>query len=597
MAKVKVSDFIADYISSLGVKEVFLVSGGGNLHMLDSIAKHKKLNYICNHHEQASAMAAECYARVSENIGVCIVTLGPAATNTITGVAGAWYDSIPVLYISGQVARHFMIYRDDLRQLGVQETDIIKIVKSITKYAEVVKKPEEIKYHLKKAVYFAKSGRPGPVFLDIPSDIQAMIIDDKDLRDFDPEKENLIKTKTNYQKQIKEVVNLLKKSQKPVIFAGHGIRLAKARKEFNNLIKLLKIPVLTTMSAVDLISSDDPLFIGRPGVFGDRAGNFAIQNSDLLISIGSRNHLWNIGYDVKSFAKKAKKVVVDIDKVELEKKTVIPDISIEADAKDFLSELNKQAKEFVLPDTSKWLIKCQEWKKKYPVVLTSYKNEKKYVNSYYFTDVLSSQLKGGETIITGVGTSFTGTLQSIKIKKEQRLHCNVGCAAMGYDLPAAIGASFAKNKKPVILLTGDGSIMFNLQELQTILHNKLPIKIFLFNNSGYLAIKNSQNSFFSGKFAAVDQKTGVSFPDFKKIAQAFQISYEKIENHTNMTEKIKKVLNYKGSILCDIKMSPLQPLYPKVYSEKKSDGSMFSRPLEDMYPFLDRKEFEENMNF
>ncbi len=596
MSQVKISDFIASYIFSLGVKEVFLISGGGNLHIIDSIAKNKKLKYVCTHHEQAAAMAAECYARVSENIGVCLVTFGPAATNTITGVLGAWLDSIPVLYISGQVPRHFMRYREDLRQLGVQEVSIVELVKPITKYTIVINDPKEVKYHLQKAVYLAKSGRPGPVFLDIPSDIQSTTIDEKEFIDFDPEKENLTSAKsTDLEENINKVIILLKKSKNPIIFAGHGIQLAKARKEFDALVNQLKIPVLTTMSAPDLMVTENSLFIGRPGVFGDRGGNFAIQNADLVICIGSRNHLWNIGYDTHSFARNAKKVIVDIDKAELEKKTVIPDIPIQADAKDFLVELKKQTANATLPDFSGWLQRCQNWKKKYPVVLPEYKNEKKYVNSYYFTDVLSSVLKGGETIVTGVGTSFTGTLQSIKIKEGQRFHCNVGCASMGYDLPAAIGACFANNKKPVILITGDGSIMFNLQELQTILHYSLPIKIFLLNNSGYLAIKNSQNSFFLGKLEAVDKKSGLSFPNFKEVAKTFKIGYMKISNHTGISQKIKKALKTKGSIICDINMNPLQPLFPKVYSEKKPDGTMASKPLEDMYPFLSRDEFNANM--
>lgn len=596
MAQVKISDYIASFIESTGVKEVFLISGGGNLHIIDSIAKNKKLAYVCNHHEQASAMAAESYARVSENIGVCVVTLGPAATNMVTGISGAWLDSIPVLYISGQVPRHFMAYRKDLRQLGVQESDIVNIVKPITKYAVVVTEPKEIKYHLKKAVYLAKSGRPGPVLLDIPLDIQATTIDEKELIDFNPPLQPSKAKRQELTKKITVVIKLLKKSQKPVIFAGHGIRLAKAQKEFSSLIDCLKVPILTTMSAHDLITSDHPFYTGRPGVFGDRAGNFAIQNADLLISIGARNHLWNIGYDFKSFAKNARKVIVDIDRVELEKKTVSPDIPVESDAKEFILELLKQSAQAELPDISEWVSRCRNWKKKYPVVLSEYQKQKKYVNSYYFTDVLSSVLGEGEVIITGVGTSFTGTLQSIRIKKGQRLHCNVGCASMGYDLPAAIGACFANNKKSIILITGEGSIMFNLQELQTIVHYKLPIKIFLLNNNGYLAIKNSQNSFFYGKFVAVDQTSGLSFPNFKKIADAFGIGYERINSHANIKSKIKKVLSSKGAVLCDINMLPLQPLIPKVYSEKRPDGSMVSKPLEDMYPFLSREEFEANMD-
>lgn len=597
MSQIKISDFIASFISTLGVREIFLVSGGGNLHIIDSIVRNKKLRYVCTHHEQAAAMAAECYSRVSENIGVCVVTFGPAATNTLTGVAGAWLDSIPVLYISGQVPRHFMRDREDLRQLGVQEVDIVELARPITKYCAVIENAEDVKYHLKKAVYLAKAGRPGPVFLDIPSDIQSILIDESKLRDFDPEAEKLFPPKTpDLKDKVKKAVNLLKNSKKPIIFAGHGIRLAKARKEFGLLIRQLKIPVLTTMSAPDLMVTDDPLFIGRPGVFGDRSGNFAIQNADLVICIGSRNHLWNIGYDTASFAKNAKKVIVDIDQAELEKKTVVADLPILADAKEFILELKKQTNKHTFPDISLWIARCQEWKKKYPVVTSQYRNEKKFVNSYYFTKVLSSILKGGETIVTGVGTSFTGTLQSINIKKGQRYHCNVGCASMGYDLPAAIGACFANKKKPVILITGEGSIMFNLQELQTISHYRLPVKIFLLNNRGYLAIKNSQNSFFLGNLAAVDEKTGISFPDFKQVAKVFKIGFEKIKTHAKMKQKIRKVLKSGEPMLCEINMDPDQPLIPKVYTEKNPDGKLVSKPLEDMYPFLEREEFLSNMS-
>lgn len=593
MAKIKVSDLIIDYIASLKVKHVFLISGGGNMHLVDSAAKSSKLKYICNHHEQACSMAAESYGRVGGNLGVCITTVGPAATNILTGVMGAWTDSIPTLYICGQVKRDNMITGTRLRQLGVQEINITDIARPITKYCEAVLEAGDVKYHLEKAVYLAKTGRPGPVLLDIPSDIQSMEVEESELRKFNPEQEGLSIAKPDLFGQISTLLEWLKAAKRPVIFAGHGIRLAKARKEFLELVEKLKIPILTSMSAHDLVPSDHPLYVGRPGVFGDRAGNFAIQNSDLLISIGARHHLWNIGYTYKAFARVAKKAVVDIDAEELKKKTVIPDLAIKSDAKFFIEEFNKQATP--VAGSKDWLQRCLLWKERYPVVNPEYKNEKKFVNSYYFTQMLSEQLPEGEIIMTGVGTSFTGTLQCFKIKKLQQLNCNVGCASMGYDLPSAIGAWFAAGKERIILITGDGSIMLNLQELQTIFHYKIQVKIFLLNNQGYLAIKNTQNSFFAGNLAAVDEKSGLSFPSFAKVAETFGLGYVSMRNHQEMAEKITETLNWPGPVICDINMSPTQPLLPKVFSEKLPDGTMVSKPLEDMYPFLDRQEFKENM--
>jgi len=595
--RIRLADYVASFIESLGVKDVFLIPGGSCLNLVDAIDKNANLNYVCNHNEQACAMAAESYARVSKNIGVCMVTVGPGVTNTITGIAGAWLDSIPTIYLSGQVKRDDMIVNSGsgVRQLGVQELNSIDLIRPITKYSTVIMEPNDVKYHLQKAAYLALNGRPGPVYLDIPADVQSAIIDENDLKDFDPVKENLVLKSDFLRDKIKDVISLIKKSKKPIIFAGNGIKLSNSNSVFLELISQMNIPVLTSMSAHDLLPSDYDLCIGRPGVFGDRAGNFAVQNADLLISIGVRHHLWNIGYNYKAFAAKAKKIVVDIDENELKKKTVVPDLVICANVKNFMEELSQQMKDINFPDISDWLSRCKNFKKNYPVVLPEYKDEKKYVNSYYFTDVLSSLLDEGEIIVTGVGTSFTGTLQCFKIKKNQSLNSNVGCASMGYDLPAAIGACFANNKKRVVLITGDGSIMMNLQELQTIKHHNLPIKIFLLNNNGYLAIKNSQNAFFDGRLVGTDPSSGVSFPDFEKIALAFDIDYKKIMDHTDMDKIIVEVLASDSPIVCDINMSPIQQLYPKVYSMKNSDGSMESRALEDMYPFLDRDEFISNM--
>lgn len=600
MAKIKVSDLIVNYVASLGVKHIFVIPGGGNVNLLDSIAKSDKLTYVSNHHEQASSMAAESYGRVGGNIGVCCTTVGPAATNTLTGVMGAWTDSIATLYLCGQVKRDFMITGTPLRQFGVQEINIVDIARPITKYSEVVLDVNDILYHLQKAVFLAKTGRPGPVLLDIPSDIQTMMIEESELRTFNPEEEELApKENKELTLQVETLVTWLTQAKRPIIFAGHGVHLAKAEKEFLALIEKLGIPVLTSMSAHDLLPTSHPFCIGRPGVFGDRAGNFAIQNADLLISIGARHHLWNMGYTFNAFAREAKKVIVDIDPTELQKKSIVPDLPINADAKLFIEEFYKQISNTNVlegDNTEKnWLGTCQEWKKKYPVVLPEYKKEKDFVNSYYFTDVLSDILEEGEIIMTGVGTSFTGTRQCFKIKKDQQLHSSIGCASMGYDLPSAIGAWFATNKNRIILITGEGSLMMNLQELQTIFHYKIPVKIFLLNNNGYLAIKNTQNSFFLGNLAGVDPNTGVSFPSFKKVADTFGIGYVEMKNNTEVTQKINETLQLAGPVLCEISMSPTQPLFPKVYSEKLPDGKMISKSIEDMYPFLDRDEFLGNM--
>jgi len=597
--KIKVSDYIAKFIANQKVKDVFLISGGANVALVDSIAKNKKLSYVCNHHEQASSIAAEGYSRVNENLAVCIVTTGPAGTNTLTGIMGAWTDSIPVLFIAGQVKCNDLM-SGKLRQFGVQEVDMAKLAKPITKYSVKVLKPENISYHLEKAVFLAKSGRSGPVLLEIPSDVQATVIDTIDLKTFDHIKEKLqIKPEiTNkIDKNLERLMKLLESSSRPLIMAGRGINLAKGREEIIKLIEKLQVPVVTSMNGHDLIPTKHPLYAGRHGVFGNRHGNFAVQGTDLLITIGSRNHLWNIGYNWEMFAPNAKKVVVDIDKAELRKKSVVPDISFNIDAKDFLKLMLKKSSKNTTNKYSSWVKKCQSWKENYPVVLQEQKNQKKFVNTYHFTEVLSEEISNDEIIFTGVGTSFTGTNQSMILKDNQKLHYNVGCAAMGWGLPAAIGGCFANNKKRTVLITGDGSLMMNLQELQTIKHHNLPIKIFLYNNSGYLAIKNTQNAFFGGDLNAVNASTGVSFPDFKKIAKAFNLDHIEINDHKNLGNKVKKVLNHKGPIICELIMDPLQTLYPKVHSKKNKDGSMSSATLENMFPFLPEHELKQVMRF
>ncbi len=596
MKQVKVADFVMSYLEGLGVRKIFMISGGGNMHLIDSAGKAKKMQYVCNHHEQACAIAAETYARVTKTIGVCLVTTGPGATNAITGVSGGWLDSIPMLALSGQIPTTQMITKPTMRQIGVQEINIIDIVKPMTKYAAVITKAADILYYLQKAVYLAQTGRPGPSWLDIPLDIQGAYVDPTTLRSFDPKAEGLeTKHNANLSKLVAQIISELKRAKQPLILAGHGIRIADARETFAHLIKKLGVPITTTISAPDLITTNDPLFAGRPGGFGDRAGNFAVQNCDLLLTIGARLHPWTTGFKSHDFGRRAKKIMVDIDPDELNKHTLSIDLKIEADAKEFMIELMKQLSGAKLPKYSQWQSRCQAWNKRYPVMLAEYKTQKKYVNSYYFVDELSKQMKPGELIVTGDGTAFTGTNQAIKIKPKQHVIFSVGCAAMGYDLPAAIGACFGSDKQRTILITGDGSIMLNIQELQTIYHHKLPIKIFLLNNNGYLAIRNTQNNYFKGNLVASGPESGVSLPDFKDIAKAFKIPYVQMSKSSEVPEKIRQTLAVKGPIICEIMMSPDQELNPKPRSIINPDGSFVNKPLEDMYPYLDRQEFEENI--
>lgn len=594
--KVKLSDYIVSYLVNIGITDAFMIVGGGAMHLNNSFGSNPKMKYYCNHHEQASAMAAEGYARLTNKIGLCVVTTGPGGANTINGLAGSWLDSIPVLFISGQVKLETTIGDSKLRQVGLQELPIVDIVRPITKYAVMVKKPEEIKYHLGKAIYLAKSGRPGPVWLDIPMDIQASYIDPESLKIFDPKELQVeIDDESVTKEKVSKVVKLLKKAKRPLIIAGNGVRLSGAVEKLLAIAEKINIPIVTATNAHDLIASDHPLFYGRPGLFGERVGNFVVANTDLLITIGSQLSIWTVTFGYKTFAREAFHVRVDIDRNELNKKTISQNLTICTDAKSFINELDAQIKNVKFPNYSEWHAYCRRIKERYSVVLKQYENQKKYVNSYYFTEVLSQVINDNEVIIVGNGTAFTCTFQAIRLRKNQRLIGNVNHASMGYDLPAAIGACIANNKKQVVCITGDGSIQMNIQELETIVYQKLPIKIFLINNNGYLAIRNTQDGFFKSHYVGTDESSGVGFPNMQKIANAYGIPSMRIINQRNLKEKIKDVLEKDGPFLCEIMMDPKQPLMPKVSSFIRSDGKLISKPMEDMYPFLDRDEFYENM--
>jgi len=591
---IKVSDFIANFIAEHKdtAKTVFMVSGGGNMHLIDSLGKNGKLEYVCNHHEQACAIAAEGFARVSNQIGIAYVTTGPGGTNAMTGVYGAWVDSIPTMIISGQVKFETTISSQPelkLRQLGDQEINIIDLVKPITKYAMMITDKNTIKYHLQKAVYEAKHGRPGPVWLDVPLDIQGAMVDEKDLVEFAEPKEETYDTK------IDEVIQLLKNAKRPVIIAGNGIRLADANQDFLKLVDALKIPVIGTFARYDIIKNDHHCFFGRYGTLGNRMANFTVQNADLVLAIGSRLNVRAISYNWEFFGREAKKIVVDIDDAELNKHTLTIDLKIKSDAKVFIQMLNKQIKQEVLPDISVWFTKCLSYKKQYPSIEAQRREVSDWVDSYNFYDVLSDIARDDEVYVFGNGTACVASYQSLKLSKNQKVVVNSGCASMGYDIPAAIGACYAHGKKEVICVTGEGSLQMNIQEFQTIIHNKLPIKIFVLNNGGYISIRNTQNGFFKGHKVGADSDSGVSFPDILKVASAYGFETIKIENQQNLRNDLKLILRANHPIVCELMLSPSEKMEPKLSSEVKPDGKIVSKPLEDMFPFLAREEFEKNM--
>ena len=602
MKPIRVSDFIFDFIRKKGVGHVFLISGGGNIHLVDALGR-SKLQYVCNHHEQACATAAEGYARL-RGMGVALVTTGPGGTNAITGVAGAWLDSIPTFTISGQVRTEVLGTPGGMRQLGPQEINTIDMVKPITKYAVTVMDASEILYHLEKAWYLAKTGRPGPVWLDIPLDVQGAKIDPSRLKHFNPSEvaPDYETDKKKLNRLVAQVIAKLQSSKRPVLYAGHGIRLAGAHKEFVQLVDLLKIPVLISYVGYDMLPSSHPYFFGRAHAFGQRAANFILQNSDVFVSVGARLDVLTTGFTYKAFARGAYKVMVDIDKKELTKKTLSIDLPINYDAKPFIVEMLRQLKRKPLKNNIRdWLAYGRKLNKKYPIVPADAKLEKHYVNPYHFIDVIGrNYLKPGELIVESDGVGPLNCMyQAFFVKKGQRIILNLGLAQMGYGLPAAIGVAFAsasrRTGKRVICFEGDGSLQLNIHELQTVKHHNLPIKLFVYSNDGYLSIRNTQIGLFERRFVASNAKSGVSCPDFVKVGKAYGITSIRIHNHRDMERKIRYALAYPGPILVDINAVRDLALTPKVQTKKLADGTFVSPTLEDMAPFLSEEEMKENM--
>lgn len=602
--KVKVSDFIADFFAQNGIHTVFTVVGGGCMHLNDSLGHHKNIKCVYNHHEQASAMAAEAYFRVNNRLAGLCVTSGPGAINALNGVAGAYQDSIPMLVVSGQTKTSLMVRTSglDLRTLGNQEFDIISALSKMTKYAVTIMDPKDIQYCLEKALYIAMNGRPGPCWIEVPIDIQGSYVNLEEMHhyNYDGEQDTAkIDDCVQLEEKIELLLEKISNAKRPVIYAGNGIRISGAKILLNKLVHLIGIPVVTCWDSIDLIDTENKYYAGRAGIMGDRSGNFTVQNSDLLVAIGSRLNIYQVGYEIDSWAREAYVVVVDIDELELKKKTVRIDLPICADASCFIEILLKKIKVRKILQKelfNDWVKQCNFWKEKYPVVLTRHYEEQEHVNIYAFIDTFSKNLPDGSITVVANGSASVVGSAAYYIKKKQRFIMNCAISSMGYELPAAIGACIANNANPVVCIAGDGSIMMNLQELQTIVTNKLPIKIILINNSGYQQIRITQTNLFNKNYVGIGPDSGdLSFPDFKKIASAFQIPYKMCKTMQDMNESIEWICNQNNCCMLEVFCSTTQIFEPKSATKRLEDGSLYSPPLEDLAPFLSREEVKSNM--
>lgn len=581
----KLSDYVWDFIADLGIKHVFMFPGGGAMHLVDSLGRNKKLENITMLHEQACAMAAETYSRITYKYGAVLVTTGPGGTNAITGVAAAWLESSPIIVISGQAKTEDLKDGYNVRQRGNQEIGIVDIVSSITKYAVTIKEPMQIKYHLEKAAFEAVNGRPGPVWLDIPLDVQAADIVPEKLNGF---KAEVTDTSAYLSSKVKDVLSLIKQAKRPVIIAGQGIERNRGNEIFRKVAETLKVPVILSWMASELLEYDHEYNYGKPGIVAPRYSNFIMQESDLVISMGTRLDPAMIGYDPNDFAPKAKKIIVDVDQYEIEKFKFKIDLKIVSDATSFLDELFNQLKNEDVPNFSDWIKICDNWKIKYPVVTDAFRNEKGTVNPYHFFDKLSDCLNDDDIIIPGSsGACIDVYWLCFKNRRKQRTLSTGALGSMGYGVPAAIGACFATDRKRTICVEGDGSVQLNIQELATIKGYGLPIKIFINGNKGYLSIMNMQRNHFAGHFVGANNDSGMYIADLCAVASAYGFTTFYINDHTNMEDVIKQVLNCDGPAFCYVNMRDDQVIQPKVMSKVASNGKMISGKLRDLWPFLD----------
>lgn len=593
--EIKLSDYVVGRLADYGVRTVFLLTGGGAMHLNDSLGGCKSLRYICNLHEQACAIAGEAYAKYDTRLGVVMVTVGPGATNTLTGVAGAWLDSSPMLFLSGQVKRADLKGDTGVRNRGVQEVDIVTIVKSVTKYAVTVADPATIRFHLEKAIHMATHGRPGPVWIDIPLDVQASQIDPESLEGFTVEPPASTCSRTEIKTKVAELICLLNASARPFLLFGNGVRIAQAQTEMRQIIEALQLPFGLTWPAMDLVPADHPLLVGRPGPMAPRGANFALQNSDFLLTVGARMDLVLTAFAPERLARAARKGMVDIDPNEIGKMSRFLDVPVCADAGDFLRELLVQLPSVQDRSREPWQRRCTEWKTKYPLVLPQHRERKEPVSMFYFTEVLCEELDEGDLVVPGSsGNAIETLLLAFKTKKNQRIFITTALGPMGFGLPASIGGCLAHGSRRTVCVDGDGGIQMNIQELETIARLQLPIKLFVINNGGYGSIITSQKTYF-GRLVGADPSSGLTLPDVTKVAAAYGLSSCRITHQRNLRADIRKILDAPGPMVCEVVVVPDEPRQPRVSSMQKPDGTMVSKPLEDMFPFLDREEFLANM--
>ena len=598
----KLSDYAIRFIADQGVKHVFLVVGGGAMHLNESLSRCREIEFICNLHEQGAAVAAENYSKATNHLGVVLVTTGPGGTNAITGVAGAWLDSTPCVFISGQVKRADSMFRPDgtplgVRQGGVQEVDIVSIIRPITKYAVTVNDPKTIRYHLERALYLAQTGRPGPVWIDIPLDVQGTPIDESALIGFD---RPVDMSGSNFlDAQISSVIEALNRAARPMFLAGNGIRLARAESEFRELVQILDIPVETTWLAIDLIDNNHSLFAGRPGSIAARGANFAMQNCDLLLSVGARLDRVVTGFNPARFAPAAHKVMVEIDPPELDKMGDSIHTKIPVDAGEFMRALLVRKDEIRVlrpQERADWKQRCADWKLRYPIVMPEHRKPKGRVSAYYLADVFSDLLRDDDFIVSGSsGSGIELFLLALRVKAGQRVFHTTALGAMGFGIPASIGACIAGGRRRTVCVDGDGGFQLNIQELETVVRLQLPIKFFVLNNEGYASIRASQTNFFGGATIGCDHRTGLSLPDIRKVAHAYGLATDLIEDQTDLHSELRRVLEKPGPVVCDVHMILDEVRAPRLSSVQRIDGSFASRPLEDLWPFLEREEFYSNM--
>lgn len=586
---IRIADYIIDYIYTHGTDTIFTIAGGGAMFLNDAVVLHKKIKYICNHHEQASAMAAEAYAKMNNQIGAVMVTSGPGSTNAITGVMEAYQNSVPLIVISSQTKKSQMVAYSgvpSLRQFGVQEVDIIPVVKPLTKYAAVVDDPASIRYHMDKAYHLALAGRPGPVWLDIPSDIASAPLPSHQ-KIFVPEKYPRARSA---EKQITQLAERLRESKKPLIVAGGGIKTAGARQIFRQFINTTHIPVVTTDMGIDILEYSHPSYVGHGGTKGDRAANIIIQNCDLILAIGSRLSVPFIGHEYDTWAPHAYKAVIDIDPEEHKKSTLHIDTCIASDIRESIPSLSRELNHFTV--RKKWTDDCRYIKTHYALKLSVSSEKSNRINMYDAVTEIADQSASGDIFISDAGITAYVSTQAIKIKKSQRMLLPGATLTMGYNLPAIIGAWSASPKSRIICITGDGSFQMNIHELATIAHHKIPAKIFIMNNKGYLAIRTTQKSFFNGRLIGEGIESGISFPDTKLIARAYGIEYIAIADKNSLTKGVKKAMSCRGPVICDIQLPYWQDIIT-VSSKKLDSGKMASLPVDDMYPFLPSEEINE----